>query len=111
MTSLRRFTTDDLFTFNRINLDVLTETVRARQRRARTCADGARSTTSRSTSSTWAPGRTTAWCTSHLRGSRWAIVRCAPRGVRAWWWAAADALAGSQSWARPRDWASNGTGT
>mmetsp|Transcript_19784 Transcript_19784/g.62846 ORF Transcript_19784/g.62846 Transcript_19784/m.62846 type:complete len:173 (+) Transcript_19784:2-520(+) len=26
MTSLRRFTTDDLFTFNRINLDVLTET-------------------------------------------------------------------------------------
>jgi N-terminal acetyltransferase B complex catalytic subunit len=26
MTSLRRFTCDDLFTFNNVNLDILTET-------------------------------------------------------------------------------------
>lgn len=32
MTTQRRFTCDDLFTFNNINLDVLTETVRAHQR-------------------------------------------------------------------------------
>ena len=29
MTTIRRFTCDDLFTFNRVNLDYFTETVRA----------------------------------------------------------------------------------
>eukprot|EP00854_Cymbomonas_tetramitiformis_P000551 gene551-944_t len=38
MTTIRRFTCDDLFTFNNVNLDVLTETVAPEFRRQQLAA-------------------------------------------------------------------------
>jgi hypothetical protein len=98
MTSLRRFTCSDLFNFNSINLDPLTETVRALCATAQTfeCLHQTRfhcrpfaaeplpaltercplcSMLSTSTCSTWQHGRSTARWPWAQGGTTWAMVR------------------------------------
>lgn len=86
MTSTRRFTCDDLFQFNGVNLDYFTETVKPAACDTQTCIEVnltlvvACSTTYPFTCNIWQTGQNTAWQHKGQAKRLWAIFWANQKG-------------------------------